>query len=87
MHGCEKHYLEAATGSCGTCGGRFCDDCLVPLRGSRLCVSCALSAAGVRTHSHRRRRVSGVAGRVEVGIVAAAVGTATIVPFVLTHLH
>lgn len=53
---CEKHVFEATEGLCRSCGGEFCGDCLVYAYGAKkppFCVSCALSAAGVRSSAAR----------------------------------
>lgn len=53
---CEKHVFEATEGLCRTCGGEFCGDCLVYAYGRKkppYCVSCALSAGGVRSSAAR----------------------------------
>lgn len=58
---CEKHPFEPAERTCRTCGGEFCVDCLVFSHGPRkppYCVSCALSAAGVRSTATRTPVVS-----------------------------
>ena len=61
---CERHQFEIADGQCRTCGHPFCAECLVYSFGPSsppFCISCALTAAGVRTtaapgRARRRRR-------------------------------
>jgi hypothetical protein len=58
---CDKHQFEPAERTCRTCGGLFCQDCLVFSHGHRkppYCVSCALAAAGVRSTAQRQVVVS-----------------------------
>ncbi len=53
---CDKHSFEPAERICRSCGGEFCQDCLVYSHGHRkppFCVSCALAAAGVRSSAGR----------------------------------
>lgn len=53
---CDKHSFEPAERICRSCGGEFCQDCLVYSHGHRkppYCVSCALAAAGVRASAGR----------------------------------
>lgn len=53
---CDKHSFEPAERICRSCGGEFCQDCLVFSHGHRkppYCVSCALAAAGVRSSASR----------------------------------
>lgn len=55
---CEKHVFEATEGLCRSCGGEFCGDCLVYAYGHKkppYCVSCALTAAGVRSTAARHK--------------------------------
>jgi hypothetical protein len=59
MERCASHVAELAAGTCRTCGGSFCETCLVWTYGrtrSPHCVPCAVDAA----HQHETRRVSGV---------------------------
>jgi len=58
---CDKHQFEPSERSCRSCGGQFCQDCLVYSHGPRkppYCVSCALAAAGVRSTAQRQVVVS-----------------------------
>ncbi len=50
---CRTHGFEPAASICHRCGAEYCGNCLVhPLGDSRpLCKDCAISAAGVRTHT------------------------------------
>jgi hypothetical protein len=53
---CDKHSFEPSERICRSCGGEFCQDCLVYSHGHRkppYCVSCALAAAGVRSSAGR----------------------------------
>ena len=53
---CDKHQFERMERICRSCGGEFCQDCLVYSHGHHkppYCVSCALAAAGVRSTAHR----------------------------------
>ena len=53
---CDKHQFEPMERTCRSCGGEFCQDCLVYSHGHRkppYCVSCALAAAGVRSTAQR----------------------------------
>jgi hypothetical protein len=53
---CDKHSFEPAERTCRSCGGEYCQDCLVYSHGHRkppFCVSCALAAAGVRSSAGR----------------------------------
>lgn len=85
---CEKHVFEATEATCRTCGGEFCGDCLVYSHGPKkapFCVSCALSAAGVRSTAARpqvrsrreikrdekaRRRAEKLAAKARRGVTA-----------------
>lgn len=56
MESCIKHPHEHGVSHCGRCGGSWCADCLVHPHGPKkpaLCMSCAMFAAGVRTHAER----------------------------------
>ncbi|MFP5256695.1 MAG: hypothetical protein ACLGI8_12710 [Acidimicrobiia bacterium] len=56
MDSCIKHPHEHGVSHCGRCGGSWCSDCLVHAYGAKkppLCMSCAMFAAGVRTHADR----------------------------------
>lgn len=56
MDSCIKHPHEHGVSHCGRCGGSWCADCLVHAYGPKkppLCMSCAMFAAGVRTHADR----------------------------------
>lgn len=58
---CDKHQFEPSERTCRSCGGQFCQDCLVYSHGHRkppYCVSCALAAAGVRSSAQRHASVS-----------------------------
>lgn len=53
---CDKHVFEAKDATCRHCGGDYCADCLVYAHGPKrppLCVSCALTAAGIRSTAAR----------------------------------
>ncbi|MBK5223518.1 MAG: B-box zinc finger protein [Acidimicrobiia bacterium] len=53
---CDKHQFEPMERICRSCGGEFCQDCLVYSHGHGkppFCVSCALAAAGVRSSAQR----------------------------------
>ncbi|HLT16849.1 MAG TPA: hypothetical protein VK007_09115 [Acidimicrobiales bacterium] len=56
MDSCIKHPHEVGVSHCGRCGGSWCGDCLVHPFGPKkppYCMSCAMFAAGVRTHADR----------------------------------
>lgn len=56
MDSCIKHPHEHGISHCARCGGSWCADCLVHAYGPKkppLCMSCAMFAAGVRTHADR----------------------------------
>lgn len=58
-NGCERHRLEQAVGTCGSCRGGYCKQCLVHVFGNKrpaLCVPCALWAGGVRPTRPPRHR-------------------------------
>jgi hypothetical protein len=58
---CDKHPFERMERHCRTCGGEFCNECLVYSYGHKkppYCVSCALSAAGVRSTAARPQVLS-----------------------------
>jgi hypothetical protein len=53
---CAQHQFEMSVDMCRTCGHDFCGECLVYSFGADqapFCVSCALSAAGVRSSGTR----------------------------------
>lgn len=53
---CRRHVLEPTYGACSTCGGAYCDQCLVELPAHGVtCTGCALEHAGVRRPSRSRR--------------------------------
>ncbi len=58
---CTTHQFEAAEDFCRTCGGAFCNECLVYAFGPGqppFCLNCALAAAGVRSNAARAPQVS-----------------------------
>ncbi len=58
---CERHFPVPAVDLCGWCGEEFCHDCVVyPFGEKRLpyCLSCAVTAAGVRSGPAAPRAVS-----------------------------
>ncbi len=58
---CTSHQFEAAEDFCRTCGGGFCNECLVYAFGPGqppFCLNCALAAAGVRSNAARAPQVS-----------------------------
>jgi hypothetical protein len=62
---CAKHVFEGAEDACRTCGGQFCDGCLVYAFGPKnppLCIQCAVAAAGIRASACGKRGTS-VLGR------------------------
>ena len=50
---CIRHPFILSENLCGRCGAEFCRECLVFPRGQKLpmCVTCAVSASGVRARS------------------------------------
>jgi hypothetical protein len=51
MASCGRHQFETAQGQCRTCGGLFCEDCLVHALGPKqppFCIPCAVVAGGIR---------------------------------------
>jgi hypothetical protein len=58
---CVKHVFEGAQAGCATCGGQFCDECLVYAFGPKkppLCIQCAVAAAGIRASAGTKRGTS-----------------------------
>lgn len=66
---CAKHSFETATGVCRQCRHPYCSECLVYPFGEKkppYCVTCALSAGGVRRHGAKpipKPRKKGLFGR------------------------
>lgn len=61
---CKKHSWEASENECRECRFAHCADCLVYINGPNkppLCVTCALSIAGVRKGGRGRPRVGPIA--------------------------
>jgi hypothetical protein len=59
-HNCERHPFEVAGGTCRSCQGSFCPDCLLYAFGpdqEPYCKACAITAGGVRSTARNRRRV------------------------------
>ena len=64
MAACGRHQFETAQGQCRTCGGLFCEDCLVYALGPKqppFCIPCAVVAGGIR------RAPEGLAQAAEAG--------------------
>ena len=58
---CYTHGFEAAENRCRHCGHEYCSECLVYAFGASkppYCISCALTAAGVRSNAARRPSLS-----------------------------
>lgn len=66
---CAKHSFETAAGVCRQCRNPYCSECLVYPFGEKkppYCVTCALSAGGVRRHGAKpspKPRKKGLFGR------------------------
>jgi hypothetical protein len=59
MASCGRHQFETAEGQCRTCGGLFCEDCLVHAFGPKkppFCIQCALVAGGIRRAPRKAKR-------------------------------
>ena len=57
---CDRHSFDHAVGTCQSCRGSFCENCLVYTFGPKrppYCIPCALVAGGVRSS---RKRTSGL---------------------------
>ena len=58
---CHVHGFELGESRCRNCGFEFCSECLVYAFGASkppYCISCALTAAGVRSNAARRPSLS-----------------------------
>lgn len=58
---CHVHGFEVGEACCRNCGFEFCSECLVYAFGASkppYCISCALTAAGVRSNAARRPSAS-----------------------------
>jgi hypothetical protein len=58
---CERHLFDQAVDLCGTCGGEYCNDCLVYSFGPKkppFCLPCAVQRAGVRSNAANYKPLS-----------------------------